>query len=219
MASYTITSHTNSSVSILVTNLASGDGVDVIVRIDADPDDRTYFEFHTAMTSTFSLTVSGLSPKTTYAVNVRHRPGGSEDGMYWIGKQTFTTKSSDIALWSWTESNGNATASQTSTAYKAITSKGNLSDFSYLVWNDMCAKVLEILNATNNSWDTTYASYSNTLMSASDKNMTARRFNSLRYNIGLRYATGMYTVSTGDIIYGDYFTTLMSKVNGWIDSL
>lgn len=122
-----------------------------------------------------------------------------------------------VSKWSWSASNGSATASQTSAAYSAVNNKGKTSAFSYLVWNDMVDKVKAILDAIGESWNSSFASYSNTRMSSSDKNMTAVRFNSLRYNIGLRYSTGITTRSKGDVIYGSYFITLASCINGWID--
>lgn len=120
--------------------------------------------------------------------------------------------------WSWTSSNGNASRTQTRNAKTAVDSNGYLTDFSYLVWNDMCDKVKEVLDAFGYSWSTQYGlSLPNTKMSSSNKKMTAARWNSLRYNVGIHYSTGISEVSVGDIIYGSYFTKLMSKVNDWID--
>lgn len=127
--------------------------------------------------------------------------------------------SSSIARWSWTSSNGNASAMATQTAYNALTTGGTVSDFSYVVWNDMVDKVMEIIEATGSSWNTSRATYANTRMSASDKTLTATRFNSLRYNIGLRYSTGIYDVKRGDTVYASYFITLANCINGWIDSI
>lgn len=135
------------------------------------------------------------------------------------GNASSSQPSLSIDKWSWTGSNGSASASQTQAAYSAITNMGKLSDFSYLVWNDMVDKVMEILDAAGESWNTLRASYTSTRMSSSDKILTATRFNSLRYNIGLHYSTGITDFSKGDIIYGQYFVTLANCINGWIDSL
>lgn len=124
-----------------------------------------------------------------------------------------------ITKWSWSASNGNASASQTSAAYSAVVNKTAVTNFSYLVWNDLCDKVKEILDATSGSWDSTYATYANTKMSSNDKILTATKFNSLRYNIGSHYSTGIYDVSANDDVLGSYFTTLVSCINGWIDTL
>lgn len=83
----------------------------------------------------------------------------------------------------------------------------------------MCDKVKEVLDAIGASWDSQYASYSSTRMSSSDKALTARRFNSLRYNIGSYYPTGINEVSRGDTVYGWYFITITNSLNMWISSL
>ena len=134
----------------------------------------------------------------------------------------FYKKILSITPWDWKLSNGKASAEVTSKAHNAIEKKGSLSDFSYEVWNDMCAKVREIrLAAGVGEWDTgVYGiSYDNTRMSPKDKNLTANRFNSLRYNIDLQHKTGIDEVSSGDIVYGKYFEILMLKVNEWLATL
>lgn len=122
-----------------------------------------------------------------------------------------------IDKWSWNTSNGNASASDTRTAYSAVRNNGRLSDFSYLVWNDMVDKVREVLESKNLLWNSRFASYAATKMSYGSKILTADRFNSLRYNIGLHYSTGIRDVYKGDIVYGWYFTTLTNCINEWID--
>ena len=126
-----------------------------------------------------------------------------------------------IEKWSWNSSNGRATAGQTYNAYQAVTGNGNVSDFSYLVWNDMCAKVYAIREAVGNigAWDTAYGTYSAAQMSSGDKVMTAARFNNLKNQIGTQIGTGINDVKSGDIIRGSYFTTLTSRMNDWIDRL
>ena len=159
--------------------------------------------------------LSGLEPNTTYVVNYE----GINDygaGGYMSSGISFTTKS---LYWSWETSNGSATDSQTQAAYYAIANNGKLTDFSYLVWNDMCDFILTVMQTKGHSWiDYIYGlTFNETLMTSDDKYMTAARFNSLRYNVGCIYSTGISEVSKGDIIYGSYFVDLMDKVNEWID--
>lgn len=159
-------------------------------------------------------TFTGLKANTTYAISSHVIwDSGSAD---W--STSATTDRPSISLWSWSKSNGSATAAQTQTAYNAVTGKGRLDSFSYLVWNDMVDKVLEVLNAKGGSWSNAFASAAATKMTSTDKLVTAVRFNSLRYNIDLHSSTGIGSVSKGDLIYGSYFPTLTDHINSWISS-
>lgn len=161
-----------------------------------------------------SYTFSNLKAGTSYNISVSITAPGWTKVV-----EVSTTAKTDLPFiqpWSWSKSNGSASASQTSAALLAINNKGKLSNFSYLVWNDMVNKVKEILDVKNLSWNSRFASYSGTLMSSGDKTLTATRFNSLRYNIGLHYSTGIDTVSKGDTVYGWYFNTLANCINKWI---
>ena len=224
MAAFTITNYTDVSATIRVTGLTAGDEVYVVCRLYSDTSDTTYAESFFASSSILNIFITGLSPSTYYAVNVRHNPGGTGENMVWLGRQTFTTKDPRIIIdpWVWTASNGTATAAQTSLAYSAITSNGRLSDFSHLVWNDMCAKVLEIVEALGYSWSNAggHLNYNDTLMTSNDTAMTALRFNSLRYNIGRLYSneiTPTLVVSKGEQMLGSQFIRLMQAVNNWIE--
>lgn len=173
-----------------------------------------------------SCTFNNLSPGTYYRIvcvckrssdnEGNDIPSSSQEELASWSSSDYTDKKPAPDLWSWYSSNGSASASQTQTAHTAVTNKGELSDFSYLVWNDMCEKVLEVREWQGYSWSTRYASYNNTRMTSSDKVLTAVRFNSLRQNIGSLSSTGLPVVSAGDSVVGSYFTTLMSVVNDYI---
>lgn len=124
-----------------------------------------------------------------------------------------------IDKWSWNASNGSASASQTSAAYNAVVRKTAVTNFSYLVWNDLVDKVNDILDATGNAWDPYYTTYAKTKMSTHNKTLTAVKFNSLRYNISLHCVTGIEEVSKNDDVLGQYFTKLAECINTWIDKL
>lgn len=220
MASYSISSYTESSVTIRATGLTTGYTVRFFIRLESDSSDTTVDESYTATSSTMTKTFYGLDSGTYYIVNVQY--GTWDTSFTWLGAEYFTTDKESVPppdYWSWTSSNGEATTVMTRNAYTAVTSNGYTTDFSYYVWNDMCAKVLEVREYAGYSWSSNYASYSATRMTSSDKEITATRFNSLRFNIGALYSTGISEVSKGDIIYGSYFTTLMSKLNSLIDTL
>ena len=163
------------------------------------------------------MTKTGLKPGTRYSVSIEAEDLVTGWSNSWSDR--VTTDKILVSAWSWSSSNGTASASQTKAAYTALTNNGSTSDFSYLVWNDMCSKVIEIENAAGLTWSTKYASYADTKMSSSDKVLTATRFNSLRYNIGRSYSTGINEVTSGDTVYAWYFTTLARCMNEWIDQI
>lgn len=163
------------------------------------------------------MTKTGLKPGTRYSVSIEAEDLVTGWSNSWSDR--VTTDKILVSAWSWSSSNGTASASQTKAAYTALTNNGSTSDFSYLVWNDMCSKVIEIENAAGLTWSTKYASYADTKMSSSDKVLTATRFNSLRYNIGRSYSTDISEVASGDTVYAWYFTTLARCMNEWIDQI
>lgn len=126
-----------------------------------------------------------------------------------------------LALWSWRLSNGKASPVQTQTAHKAIKEHGPTTDFSHLVWDDLVAKINEVVMASGHLWDNTsgYGTYSETLLSGPGRAMTAKRFNAARYNVGRIYQTGIAEVHTGDPMLGSYFITLAAKLNEWIGTI
>lgn len=136
--------------------------------------------------------------------------------------KTITTDPTEISAFIWTgknytntTSNPAATAAQTKAAKTALDNLGKTEDFSYLVWNDMVRKCNDIRSARGLSWDGTHAPLGNTKMDSSEagRTLTATRFNSLRYNIGSMYSTGIETVAAGDTVKASYFTTLVTKMN------
>lgn len=128
-----------------------------------------------------------------------------------------------VAKWDWNKSNGSASDSETKDAYWAAEFKGATTDFSHKVWNDMCRKVKEIREAIGEVWNEYYATYAETLMTAPGADgyyeLTAKMYNSLRYNVGSLYGTGISEVKAGYDVKGSHFTVLVARMNDWIDSL
>lgn len=134
-----------------------------------------------------------------------------------------------LSLWSWTASNGSATAEQVKAAYVTVTSKGKTYDFSRLVWNDLADNTLSALVASGLSWDSIYTTLADAKMTAAGDALTAKRFNSLVKN--LRYPwmywackparngyLGRLAVSSGDIVYGAYLLELAHILNVMVDA-
>lgn len=239
MASIEIRSTTESSISVrmvdLDTNWSQGtrycywdcseDGYP-----DVDPDNywkRT--SLSNGVSSGGGTSFSGLEPDTKYYITCAIYKA-SDMSYIWEFTETARTDKPEIVVnyWSWTSSNGTASPSQTQKAYTAITSKGEITDFSYLVWNDMVDKVVEIENAEGTPWHTApygsstniYLTAANTKMSSSDKTLTAKRFNSLKFQIGSAVGTNnLQDVDPDDPVLGSYFTLLADRINVWIDTL
>lgn len=178
--------------------------------IDAQDDNGGYNGWNFSITHT-------VKANTPYYLYVRGAKGTEKAAIgFYIEPPEGATV---VAKWDWTLSNGEASAEKTLAAHTAITGGGDVTDFSFLVWNDMCAKVAAILAVAGLTWDEKFATYNNTKMSKDDRTLTAARFNSLRYNIGSRQPTGIQDVSPEQDVLGRYFTTLASSINDWIDKL
>lgn len=163
------------------------------------------------------MTKTGLKPGTRYSVSIEVEDLVTGWSNSWSTR--VTTDKIVVAAWDWNASNGDANAALTKAAKYAVDHKGSLSEFSYKVWNDMCKKVLDIENAAGLQWNPKYAEYLDTKMSSTDKVLTADRFNSLRYNIGRSYSTGIDEVKSGWPVLGSYFVTLTNCMNAWINNL
>jgi|GEM_PF-2215519 hypothetical protein len=137
-----------------------------------------------------------------------------------------------ITPWSWTASNGTATAAQTRRAYNALISNSYTSEFSRYVWNDLVNKANEVTRALNRIWNEHYTSYNAAKASYLYQNLTAPMFNSVRLNtqypkwwwadqaartgyIGRTEVRGVadYGDSGADIVYGSYLLELAEKLN------
>lgn len=221
-ASYSI-DYSSTTLTFRVTGLTSGQSVDLYARLQSDTTGASpvvNVQGITATGSTLTKTYGGLSPGQAYYANVK------VDGS-WLGRIGFTTPAAAVEPWDWAVSNGEATAAQTAAAYAAVTGGGSCADFHHLVWNDMCDKVQEVIDALGSSWVThdnntgeDLPDLESTKMTSSDKTLTAKRYNALRLNVGSRYSTGIASVSAGGSVSGQtHFVTLMSKVNEWIASI
>lgn len=211
---WSITSITNESVTAKVTDKGDYSYFSWSLR---DSGGSTVISGPTGYSTSTSKTFSGLSPNTTYRVYISWST--STTGMGFYDWESFTTSDADLDPWTWSGNNGDAGQTLTVGAYVAITDGGATSNFNYLVWNDLVNKVMDAKDVAGYSWNSKYLTLADTLMSASDKTMTAARFNSVRYNIGIHQSTGLDEFSPGDPCKGSYFTALTTALNKWINSL
>lgn len=203
--------------------------------------DSTYTYYPSTLTqrteSSWAFTITGLQEDTDYSLNGLVSATGDTSYSYNILSSDIsfhTLAPVTIEPWSWTSANSSvnpshtaeATASQTTAARDACQNKTAISNFKYQVWNDLVYKVSEARVAGDNtSWNNNYATLSNTLMTSSDRVLTATRYNSLRYNIDSVYSVpSEYKISevhTGDVVYGTahFLNFITYYLNAYINTL
>lgn len=170
--------------------------------------------------NTFEYIFTGLSSGTKYTWTATLGYLGSSGSIVWTtytATGSFTTLTSEVVIspWSWTKSNGSATATQTNNAYKVLQGTLTVDNFSYKVWNDIVDKVVEVLDKEGYGWRTTYATYANTKVAAGDT-LSAKIFNSVKCNIDRCHPTGIAYVSAGDPITGSHIIALTNAINNAI---
>ncbi len=168
--------------------------------------------------------------------------GGWDDAPYSLKTSITVNLKTKPVPWYWTQSNGLASAAQTSAAHSACVNKEYTKNFSFEVWNDLVNKVQEFLVYTERAtWSigsnnygyspsTIYTSLlANAKMTASDTKLYALKFNILRFCIGAmatfnnseennsiyqHYAkTGSWDMAKDEEVLGQYIIDLASKVN------
>lgn len=175
--------------------------------------------------SSFDEYISDLVPGTRYEWEAQL---GYDDGtgITWLDiydSGSFTTDEPAVYVshWSWSESNGSASTSQTVRAYNVLMGNVTADQFAHEVWNDLVDKVVEIRDALGYSWDRAggdYPSASGCKMNAGDR-LTADAYNGVRYNIGSVFSTGISDQSPGDQITGYKIYHLTEVLNIIIDDL
>lgn len=162
-----------------------------------------------------------------------------------------------IRKWSWTATNPytynpginstyahlGATAAETKKAYQALVSHGPTTDFSYKVWNDMCAKIYDLNKAwqTNNYFGHTWPAvwmkspriedypdewtyeYENGVAGGTKGRITPFMINMAAGGLiptAIRpwsKTLGRDEIRKGDICYGSYFIWITDTINHWCD--
>lgn len=142
--------------------------------------------------------------------------------------------------WNWSQSNGNATTTQTNAGYQALLYQGQCSSFSRLIWNDLVDCTAAVISEAGLEWDPTYCSASDCKITARLGSLTATIFNSVALNIhrfgfvawkwvmlkekeGYVGRDAFYGYSTheanADFLYGWYIIELTNKLNRVIQVL
>ncbi len=118
-------------------------------------------------------------------------------------------------------------------AYKAIISQGYTAEFKVAVWNSIVDKLNLTLASFGLIWDNKYTTIENAKLYGVYPNLTAKIFNSVRYNIEVHVPTtwkwqfdktftgyigrndfvGVSTTNEPDTVYGTYVEELVRKLN------
>jgi hypothetical protein len=185
--------------------------------------------------STWTFTINNLVEDTDYVLNGRCSATGEISYAYNIkseGLPFHTLSSVSVASWDWDAANATAnpnpaTQAQTQAARNACRGKTAVSNFSWKVWNDLVYKVSEVRVAGGKSeWNNYYGlTRDQTLMTSSNKTLTAVRYNSLRYNIGSVFevpdSKKIAEVSRGDNVEGTkhFLNFVTNYLNAYIDDI
>ena len=159
--------------------------------------------------ASFTKTLSGLQKNSTYTVGVWIASAADGSDCLRVGGQRkFTTLS--YTLWSWTSSNGAATAAQTQMAKRIldgdlallVDGPSNTNGFSHLVWNDFVDKVMEMrkLKDKAGQWHVDGGKlfdYEQCKVKAGDT-LSAHIYNSVKTQIGSIMATNISDVETDE---------------------
>ena len=230
-------SGTETSLTLKVSGLSTNSGVSRIISLDATMNGSTISNGSVTITATASSTgnivISGLSKAKTYIIKGYVSFDGGSTYHYFGSDKDISAKTEGVAitLWDWDTANATAnpnpaTKAQTQAARNACRDKTAVSNFSWKVWNDLVYKVSEARVAGgNDSWNNYYATRDNTLMTSSSKTLTATRYNSLRYNIGIAYSVPdskkIPEVSKGDAVGGTthFLNFVTNYLNAYINTL
>lgn len=219
--SFSLSNITQNSVTVTVIPDRNIPYYRIFCRLAAVESDTSFNASGVNITAPTSIVIPNLAPDTDYLVNVGTSLTGEQPWTWLIAKGFTTNAESEVDDWDWTISNGSATAAQTQLAYAAITGRGKLTDFSYLVWNDMVNKTDEVIRDRNETWQSTvnnvyYGTLAETLMTEADKAMTAQRFNAVVMNLARFKTPTVSRKNQGDLMLGSYFIELANSINNTI---
>lgn len=156
----------------------------------------------------FSFT--GLNSGQTYAIRYKATKSGYNDSAVGGPTSITTATNSKPDPWSWTTSNGAASDAVTLAAYYAVSkvSGYDLSDFSYVVWNDLVDKIDAFCVYQGKTITNSAAR-----MNSGSRVLTADRFNYILTAIHQMVATGIAAQSPTNVVFGSYFTTITQALN------
>lgn len=176
--------------------------------------------------SWWEIPVSGLAPDTKYTVKAQlgFYTGTTPTWLSLYAEGSFRTAKAapEVDYWSWTASNGSATATQTKNAYAILQGTRPADYFPYAVWCDLVDKIAEARSARADiptEWDNAYATKTQTKGSIGI--LTTKQYNSVRYNINNMEGVPSSApyLTTADEFLGRYLLTLTDTLNQAISDI
>lgn len=199
-----------------------GSGIYVQLWVSGRTVNSAYYTMSANSDKTVTLTVTGLSADTQYEVIAFLRTTAMDPSPVAESQSLGVwTEQLPVEPWTWTGSNGQATATQTRNAYSILQGTRLPNDFSHYVWNDLVDKISETRRAKGYSWTTDggrLLSEDACKVYAGDT-MSALQYNSIKTNIGSLLSTGIPDVSAGDKITGYMIVHLTDVLNQIIAGL
>lgn len=193
-----------------------GSGIYAQLWVSGKTVNSAYYTMSANSDKTVTLTVTGLSADTQYEVIAFLRTTAMDPSPVAESQSLGVwTEQLPVEPWTWTGSNGQATATQTRNAYSILQGTRAPNDFSHYVWNDLVDKISETRRAKGYSWTTD----SGRLLSEdackvyAGDTMSALQYNSIKTNIGSLLSTGIPDVSVGDEITGYMIVHLTDVLN------
>lgn len=121
-----------------------------------------------------------------------------------------------IDYWTWGGSNGTATKDETELFKSVLDGKIAIEDGFYAsVWNDIVAKVNEIITKTGGTWEGDISSS----QCKRDDYFSATMYNNVANNINKHLDIGMPIYESGNYIVENVFEDITNVINLWIDRL
>lgn len=199
-----------------------GSGIYVQLWVSGRTVNSAYYTMSANSDKTVTLTVTGLSADTQYEVIAFLRTTAMDPSPVAESQSLGVwTEQLPVEPWTWTGSNGQATATQTRNAYAILQGTRAPNDFSHYVWNDLVDKISEMRRAKGYSWTTDggrLLSEDACKVYAGDT-MSALQYNSIKTNVGSILSTNIPDVSVGDEITGDKLIDLTTVLNQIIAGL
>lgn len=199
-----------------------GSGIYVQLWVSGKTVNSAYYTMSANSDKTVTLTVTGLSADTQYEVIAFLRTTAMDPSPVAESQSLGVwTEQLPVEPWTWTGSNGQATATQTRNAYAILQGTRAPNDFSHYVWNDLVDKISEMRRAKGYSWTTDggrLLSEDACKVYAGDT-MSALQYNSIKTNVGSILSTNIPDVSVGDEITGDKLIDLTTVLNQIIAGL